>query len=1241
MYTRLKIVSRRKADFRLESNVVNMSDLFESFEKGEDTMTLVEGSPGIGKTTLCLKIAYDWAKGNKFKLPQFEFVLLLKCRDIDGDIMKAINEQLLPEDMNGKARKKLIDYIKNTKNQEKILILLDGLDELPQKSKDDVDKLLRRRILPFCYVLATCRQERGVSVRREFDFDLLLQIEGFTDKDAFEYIKKHFGNVCPEQPLIGEKLIEEIKENESLQALHTNPLNLLLLCVVFEDYEGKLPSSRTKLYQIIVRCLLRRYCAKQNVKPPENDDTLEMQFKESLLALGQLAWKGLLEERHSFCEEELRNLESITEGLVARFLGLVFKEASLKKLNPQHIYYFLHKTFQEYLAASYLVHMLQGEQRNVFEQFRLEFDDIVTKYRQVFLFVSGILDEEASVLCRQIGKELKSDWDWLECREEEATFFTESFSESRNPEKMAVTLCSFLPFPQNIEIVNSFDCYPENLVYVLKACKSFSQLQQPVGLTVRSADSLEDDEVDTIRDALVSCLPLEMLNISGHEMTTAIATALYEGLSANETLTQFSLDVLHSIPSDVADIIGKGLAASKTLTTVFFTLREEWGEAWARALEKGLSADTPLTSVLLTIDGVMSDTVMQALFRLFLNKSLNSLSLIIQGEMQNSLASVVSRGLATTTTVEFFSLVVVGELSEYGAISLENGFLKNHSLTSLIVKVYGELPKNWTAVVQNVYLSKESLMWCDFHPNPISKLAETQINHLHPVLLDNRFISDHSLTLNLWGELCCAGAESLSHVLRSSTLSKLTLNVHGKLADDVANCFARHLKPHKTLSSVAVNIWSELTEEGRAAFQDLSNNSQIHSFALNFQNQTLEGSFCEGLDHSVRCPFELITLFRKVKKCQTEKLCLTIDNHSGTSEEWAHCLNDGLAENSSLTSLILTINNFSDASEDWAHGLSNSLAENSSLTMLTLTINSFSDMSGKWGLSLGDGLTKFVSLTELSLTINDHSKISEFQGNLADSLAKNNSLSTLRITVNCSNKTTFWRGLGDCLRQTVSLTTLCLTVNSYSDMSGDWADGLDVGFAKNTSITTLNLVVNNYMYSDDMWGIWGQWLRGGLAGNTSLTTLSLKFNNYHYFYDMSHEWTGGLADGLVNNKSLTTLCLTISGYGNASTFGDWACRLGDALAKNTSLTALTLTVNIVANSEVNECWLQVLFDRLSKSESLTTLRFIVNNKDLDGKNLKCSYDLSKSLAKCRSLTSLDLTASLYGEAECEQEYSST
>ena len=94
----------------------------------------------------------------------------------------------------------------------------------------------------------------------------------------------------------------------------------------------------------------------------------------------------------------------------------------------------------------------------------------------MFVFVCGILREEASILFAQIGEKLKSDWDWLECSEAAANFFIESWSESGNAEEMANTLCSFMPFPRVVHASHHNVSLPKawNLVKVLLFCRRFS-----------------------------------------------------------------------------------------------------------------------------------------------------------------------------------------------------------------------------------------------------------------------------------------------------------------------------------------------------------------------------------------------------------------------------------------------------------------------------------------------------------------------------------------------------------------------------------------------------------------------------------------------------------------------------------------------------------------------------------------------------------------------------------------------
>ena len=446
VYTQLRPVSRRKAR-RLE---IDVDVIFGPCEKDNGQLILVEGSPGIGKTTFSLKLVHDWTNGViSHNFPIFKLVFLLKCRDMKGDIVEDIFEQLLPEDLKVKTKEALVNFLEDLNNQKQILIILDGLDELPEKSEDRATKILGRKKLSFCYVLATTRQDKGIYTREQFKFDICLVIEGFSEENSTEYIRKHFRSIGTKHSYKGERLIKEIARNPLLRDFQGNPLNLLLLCVVYEDYEGILPSSITELYQTIVRCLLERYCAREELKAPKKGDDLEKQFEIPILALGELAWKCLLNDRLSFYEDQLEELARSDSNIVARRLGLVYKEESLKRLKPRHAYIYLHKTFQEYLAASYIAHKFRGSEFQMLEQ--MLFPKIARmKFQRVFVFVCGILRGEANILFELIGSKLQKEWDWLKCDLVTAHFFVDSWKETGNAERMAKTLFSFLPFPRHM-----------------------------------------------------------------------------------------------------------------------------------------------------------------------------------------------------------------------------------------------------------------------------------------------------------------------------------------------------------------------------------------------------------------------------------------------------------------------------------------------------------------------------------------------------------------------------------------------------------------------------------------------------------------------------------------------------------------------------------------------------------------------------------------------------------------------
>ncbi|XP_067023482.1 uncharacterized protein [Acropora muricata] len=1161
VYTRLKILSRRRGgnqgktkcwgdaiwieDFwrdeiltEARANEANPCDVFAVLKENKDVMTIVEGSPGIGKTTFCLKLAYDWANqsSSAVSFPEFELVLLLKCRDIDGDLTEAITEQLFPENMSKDAREELLRFLEDIENQERVLIILDGLDELAEKSKHYVDDLLHRKRWASCYVLTTTRQEKGIESRKqpEFVFNLFLQIEGFTEEDSFEYIRRHFKIAGPEHSSKGASLIKEIKKNALLQDLQKNPLSLLLLCVVYEDHEGELPSFLTDLYHVIVLCLLRRYCAKHDVKASKEDMDLEKQFERDVRCLGELAWNCILNDRHSFFEEELQELEKRNEKLVARELGFVYKEESLKRLKPQHAYSFLHQSFQEYLAASYVAHKLRRNKLNVFE--KLDFDAVVKKFPQVFVFVCGILREEASILFAQIGEKLKSDWDWLKCSEAAEKFFIDSWSESGNAEGMANTLCSLMPFPRVTLLSCQDEFYGEdwNLFRVLLFCRRFSKVEAPDEIRFKASlcTPLYTRPSAIVKD-LESLPNLKALDFLDSYMHVEFVHELFQSLPNFASLTVLALP---DVPEKTDwGLLANALTRSETLETVGCFLMGERGESWAKALDAGLCADTPLSSVDLRICGPMSETALQALGNLLLSKSLSFVSVIVMGDMSHSLAVTLSRALAGETAVKSLDLSIFGKLNFCCANLIERGIVNNNSLSNLVVLLCGELPDNWPAIVSNlnVRLVEKSTVTFAIYPNTFIQVTATQLTDFCPCVINYGFFEQERVTLNVWGELTVDGAEALYNPFPCTWSCPLTLNIHGKLREDFLHCTARHVDKQKPFCPLTINTWEQLTNEGKALFKGLELDKNpavtLNVCEVHVPSDELGDNKVESIDD----PESLVALLKGEGSTEKETINVQRRDPSCVDSEDSTC-------------------DHSDGSTGRSWYDSQRLPRNCTRKSLTLTINNCTEESTELSYTLIRLLEGFISLKSLTLTLNEYKNCKDTCAFLLrEGLRRNTSLISLTLTVNIYTRSTYLRYIDpddisvDGFFPNISMDSFTLTVNDFSSsMDSDWERvdiiklnsvcGVKSGdlWPNDMSLNTFNLTINNR--NEVSVSSLLEFLDEVMKVN-SLRTLRLKFNH----------WPGTEYDFSkleVKNPSLELIELTICRYGFAA--WTWDRRVG-------------------------------------------------------------------------------------------------
>ena len=606
--------------------------------------------------------------------------------------------------------------------------------------------------------------------------------------------------------------------------------------------------------------------------------------------------------------------------------------------------------------------------------------------------------------------------------------------------------------------------------------------------------------------------------------------------------------------------------------------------------------------------------------------------------MQEREAAAVRRGIARQTAVKSLDLSVNGKLSLSCANVLQNSLLENHSLNDLVLNVRGEIPDNWQSVVENLHSVKKGSVSCTFHPDPGSSITCDQVAHFCPPVVEKGLETKQHLTVVIWGELKCDGAEALCEVLVRAPLTSLRLKVHGNLSDGVANIIKRYIGRQNTLSALTIDTWRKLAPGTGTLLQELSDKNvtvQVKEHGVS----VVPKEACNALDVSIDNPASLTPMFSEVKNTRKERINLKIINQDEVISDWPRLLGDALAENTSLTTLDLTVSNYT-MNPGIGKDLGDSLLRSSSLTVLSLTISNYSNMAEGWECTLVKSLAKMASLTTLSLAIDDRCQERKFR----TELIAVRSLCTLSIVINGRNLTYFWgKFLQKCLEECNSLTKLCLTKNNYveeheydlygaallfsydsREMPVTWVKGLSFGLASTTSLKELNMTINNIVYPDSAWK---DALITGLSENKSITSLSVTVSYYKYV--SSIEWVHFLKRGFVKNKSLTTLTLTVNDNSEAEGHHDWPYLLGwDDFPENSSLTELNLTVNI--RSEVSEDWLPSFCDSLMRNfPSLRTVKLQVNNLCTTSKSR--IYDLSKLRLKYQSLSTFELSVTFYGE----------
>ena len=683
-----------KAGGKATGHVVTMSEIFKSHEECENPRSsLIEGKPGMGKTTYCKKLVYGWAIGKQETggfLPSFKIVLFIKCRDMKGDLWAAIDDQLLPRGIDEAEKEKFFNFIR--RNQSAVLLVLDGLDEVSVSKLPMFAEIIQGRLLPKCYLVVTARHEAGVQVRRHCD--TLLEVEGFTEEDARNFITKYFKT----RENLAKTLIEEIGKDKKLKDMAANPLNTALFCLVCEDFEGVFPESRTELYVEIVQCVLRRY--KQKKQLPVNGEDFIEEYGTQLKHLGGIALNGLLEDNLDFDESQLGNHKSELPGF-----GFLSVQPGGSKLRPRRRYAFLHKSFQEWFAAYYLSRRLIAKEISPSE---VAVDKrFIQQLKEVLPFVFGILsarcEETTVILVKSITSHLNQEVDEVRDRWFRVVLdcIKECKEENDLPTRLSRDFGSLLQL-ESVSLERSNVCDPD-VVILAEALKTNTTL---TSLHI-SFNAIGEEGVVALAEALTSNSSLRVLNLGTNRILGPGACALTGLLKRNSTLTEL-LVPFNNILDSGADALAEALKCNVSLSRLDLSFNNighpgattlagaikcngtltdlrlsgnKIGDAGASFLADAVQVNANLKMILLA-GGSIGDAGATSLAEaLKCNKTLKDLGLH-DNDIGDSGTTALAAALECNNSLERLDLSS-NKITDHGALALSNSLKSNTILKEL------------------------------------------------------------------------------------------------------------------------------------------------------------------------------------------------------------------------------------------------------------------------------------------------------------------------------------------------------------------------------------------------------------------------------------------------------------------------------------------------------------------------------------------------------------------------------
>ena len=1174
--------------------VFEISDMFESFQDEDGSIIdpkfiLIDGAPGMGKTTLCKEIACQWAKGDLLKDTKMVFLLFLcepevqNMYDLNDFLqyffkLESSNQDL---DLTSCCVERFI-----RDNNSDVTILMDGYDELGDKGNNLlVTKILRRKILPQCRIVITSRPIASEKLQKLAD--VRVEVLGFTDDSKKEYIQKEL----KDDPKKAEHLLSYLDSHSDVNKACYVPIIMSIMVCIYNYYD-ELPINQSEVYEMFVTLVMSHYLRTQGVL---SLDKLPLKYRAYFQQLAEFAFKTIKGDKVMFSYMDIERFSHAFALSSAELCGLglfnITERFSLKKKNNVKWYNFLHLSIHEFLAAFYVKSLEISEQfklleQHFFAQHYLNIWILFVNLQQNFTYnfhhlliyshIYGICDapeDEMKLILKKLHlfhfseiqniniNNIEGTYQFLCCKTSENNLQTDVTRENfiktfdslcllsltSNWTKLFISLCSVTNTDQLVEIY-LLDKNTQDVLYH----QVVAELEQNHNLSVTLVSS------DTLVGYRCNCCQLfNALNMNG-----SLATVILKYCQIND---------------DVANVLSSYLTKSHNFKCLYITDCSDQ------------------LALLLVIQSLRRLSTIKYL--VLDNNKMTSNNMT--GEVTEDLANVIKSnshleqlGLANNNLGPF-AIVILQALKKNTKLQILN--LDNNNMTAEVAEDLANV------ITSNFHLERLGLANNNLGPSAFvllqalkenTKLQILNLNNnnmtgevaedLANIIKSNSYLEQLGLGNNNLGPSAIVILQALKENSKLKILDLNSNKMTAEVAEDLANVIKNNLDleelylSNNSLGSSAIMILQALKENFNLQILNLDYNNMTGEVAEDLANIIKSNSYLEqlGLGNNNLGPSAIVIL--QALKGNSKIKILDLDNNNMTAEVTEDLANV-IKNNLDLEELYLSNNSLGSS----AIVILQAFREHSKLKILDLNSNK---MTAEVAEDLANVIKNNLDLEELYLSNNSlgSSAIVILQAFRENSKLKILDLDSNKMTADVA------KDLANVIKNNLDLEELYLSDNSL----GSSVVMILQALKENSNLHILKLYCNNMTgeVAEDLANIIksNSYLEQLGLGNNNLgpsaivILQALKENSKLKILDIdSNNMTGEVAEDLANiiksNSYLEQL-----GLGN-NNLGSSAIVILQALKGNSKIKILYLDNNNM-NAEVTEDLANVIKNNLDLEE---------------------------------------------------------